>query len=128
MNREIISPETVHKPTTYYSHAVRIGDIVYTAGQAPHVFSGEVWPKTDPEGQVRCAFENMVAVLKASNANFGDIVRMNVLVRAAEVIPVFWKVAREYLGNTQPAVTMAVVKGLAGPDYLLEFEAIVSRA
>jgi enamine deaminase RidA (YjgF/YER057c/UK114 family) len=125
MHREVITPDTVHKPTTYYSHAVRVNDVIYTAGQAPHTFSGEVWPMTDPEGQVRCAFENMVAVLKASRAEFRDIVRLTVLVRNSQVIPAFWKVARTYLGENTPAVTMAVVKGLAGPEYLLEFDAIV---
>lgn len=125
MRREVITPDTVHKPTTYYSHAVRVNDVIYTAGQAPHVFSGEVWPMSDAEGQVRCAFENLAAVLKASKVEFKDIVRMTVLVRNTQVIPAFWKVARAYLGENTPAVTVAVVKGLAGTEYLLEVDAIL---
>ena len=127
MKREIISPSTLHKPTTFYSHAIRIDDLIYTSGQAPHVFSGEVWPMSDPEGQARCAFTNMSKVLNASNAQFKDIVRMTVLVRHSDVIPVFWKVAKEYLGDNTPSVTMAVVKGLAGREYLLEFDAILTQ-
>jgi len=126
MNREIITPSTVHKPTTVYSHALRVGDMVYLAGQAPHHFSGEVVPPSDPEGQVRRAFENMRAVLEASRVAFKDIVRLTVLARSADMFPVFWKVAGEYLGDNQPAVTMVVVKGLAGREYLLEFDSIAA--
>lgn len=128
MNRIEISPENVHKPTTYYSHAVHLDDIVYTAGQAPHVYNGDVWPKSDPEGQVKCTFENMKLVLDASHTKFTDIVRLNVLLRNSNMIPYFWKVAKDYLGENYPAVTIAIVRGLAGPDYLLEFDAIVCKS
>lgn len=127
MSRIVISPDNVHKPTTYYSHAVQLEDVVYTAGQAPHVFNGDVWPTHDPEGQVRCTFENLKLVLNASDLKFEDIVRLNVFVRNREVIPHFWHVAKTYLGNNQPAVMISVVRGLAGPDYLLECDAIVAR-
>ena len=51
MSRIVISPENVHKPTTYYSHAVQLDDVVYTAGQAPHVFNGDVWPRMTRKGK-----------------------------------------------------------------------------
>lgn len=127
MSRIMISPDNVHKPTTYYSHAVQLEDVVYTAGQAPHVFNGDVWPKTDPEGQVKCTFENMKLILNASGSKFEEIVRLNVFVLNRDVIPYFWKVAKTYLCENQPAVTISVVRGLAGPDYLLEFDAIISK-
>ena len=127
MSRIVISPKNIHKPTTYYSHAVQLDDVVYTAGQAPHVFNGDVWPMNDPEGQVKCTFENMQLILNAAELTFEEIVRLNVFVRNREVISHFWKVAHSYLGENLPAVTISVVRGLAGPDYLLEFDAIVSK-
>jgi 2-iminobutanoate/2-iminopropanoate deaminase len=127
MARQIISPDTVHKPTTYYSHALAIDDMVYLAGQAPHDPAGTVWPASDPAGQVRHAFENMAEVLKAARAGFRDIVRMTVFVRHEDLLPLVWEEARRRLGDWRPAMTVAVVDGLAGKDYLLEVDAIAVR-
>jgi enamine deaminase RidA (YjgF/YER057c/UK114 family) len=127
MARQILSPDTVHKPTTYYSHAIVVGKVVYLAGQAPHDISGAVWDPSDPGGQIRHVFENMARVLDAAGASFTDIVRMTVLLRQAEQFPLVWDVAKAYLGSHQPAMTAAVVDGLAGQDYLLEIDAIAVK-
>lgn len=127
MPRQILSPDSVHKPTTYYSHAVVLDDVVYLAGQAPHDISGAVWDPADPAGQVRRVFENAQEVLAAAGATFADVVRMTALVRRADVLPILWEVAAEYLGDHRPAITAAVVDGLAGADYLLEIDAIAVK-
>lgn len=124
MARQVLSPDTVHKPTTYYSHAVVVQNVVYLAGQAPHDATGAVWDPSDPAGQVRRVFENMAEVLKAAQAGFGDVVRLTILVRRADLVEVVWQVAREYLDLHRPAVTIATVDGLAGRDYLLEMDAV----
>ncbi len=128
MPRQVLSPSTVHKPTTYYSHAVVVQGVVYLAGQAPHDATGAVWSMEDPAGQVRRVFENMLEVLKAGGASFDDVVRLAILVRRAELLPLIWEVGRAYLGGHQPAMTAAVVDGLAGADYLLEMDAIAVPA
>lgn len=128
MPRQMLSPETVHKPTTYYSHGIVIDNVVYLAGQAPHDVSGAVWPSSDPTGQVRYVFENISEVLKAAGATFNDIVRMTVLVRHPDLFPLVWQMAEDYLGDHKPAITGAVVEGLAGADYLLEIDTIAVKA
>lgn len=127
MPRQVLSPDTVHKPTTYYSHGIVIDNIVYLAGQAPHDVTGAVWPSSDPVGQVRYVFENISEVLKTAGATFDDIVRMTVLVRQPELFPLVWQTAKDYLGDHKPAITSAVVEGLAGANYLLEIDAIAVK-
>lgn len=127
MPRKILSPDTVHKPTTYYSHAVVVDDVVYLAGQAPHDLSGDVWDTSDPIGQVRHAFENMGRVLEAAGASFADVVRMSILLRRDDVLNAVWVLSQDYLGDHRPAMTVAVVDGLAHKDYLLEFDAIAVK-
>jgi 2-iminobutanoate/2-iminopropanoate deaminase len=122
--RKVISPDTVHKPTTVYSHAVVIGNTVYTAGQAPHTLNGDVWPRSDPTGQVRLVFENLTRVLEASNVGLENIIRLTIFVRSMDVITQVWSIATEYLGDNKPAVTIAIVEGLAGTEYLLELDAV----
>ena len=127
MPREILSPETVHKPTTYYSHAIVVDDVVYLAGQAPHDISGAVRSLNDIQGQVQQVFENMANVLDAAGATFADVVHMKILLRSAEVLNTVWQVSDAYFGEQRPAVSIAVVDGLAGKDYLLEFDAIAVK-
>jgi len=127
MTREIISPAHIHKPTTYYSHAIVIDDTIYLAGQAPHDTDGSVWPPDDPAGQVRRVYENMLAVLRAAGVGYSEVVRMSVLVRRPDILPLVYNIAAEYLGSHRPAMTTAVVSGLAGADYLLEMDAIAVR-
>lgn len=124
MARQILSPDTVHKPTTYYSHAVVVHNVVYLAGQAPHDATGAVWDPSDPAGQVRQVFENMAEVLRAAGAGFDDVVRLTILLRRTDLIEIVWQVAGEYLAAFRPAVTVATVDGLAGRDYLLEMDAV----
>lgn len=124
MARQVLSPDTVHKPTTYYSHAVVVENVIYLAGQAPHDATGAVWDPADPAGQVRQVFENMAEVLTAARAGFGDVVRLTILLRRTDLIGVVWQVAGEYLAGLRPAITVAVVDGLAGRDYLLEMDAV----
>ncbi len=127
MSRQVLSPETVHKPTTYYSHAVVINEMVYSAGQAPHDVTGAVWPMSDIPGQVRRSLDNMTEVLKAGGATFSDVVKLTLFVRSKQVIPAFWEIIREYLNDTEPVITIAVVDGLAGKQYMLEVEAIAIK-
>ena len=127
MKRQVLTPLTVHKPTTYYSHAVVFEDVIYSAGQAPHDIDGVVIPPEDVSGQIRQALENLKAVLSAGGSELSDILRLTLLVRRADVLPVFWQVAEDYFKGNAPAVTAAVVKGLAGTEYLLEVEAIAAR-
>lgn len=127
MPRQVLSPDTVHKPTTYYSHAVWVDEVVYLAGQAPHDVTGAVWDPADPAGQVRRVFENMAEVLRAAGAGFEDVVRLTILLRRADLATVVWQVAPDFLGHHRPAVTLAVVDGLAGQDYLLEMDAIAVK-
>jgi len=127
MARQILSPDTVHKPTTYYSHATVVGNVVYLAGQAPHDINGAVWDPSDPVGQIHHVFENLARVLDAAGANFSDIVRLTVLLRRSEHFSLVWDVAQAFLGGHRPAVTAAVVDGLADQDYLLEIDAIAVK-
>ena len=127
MARQILTPEKVHKPTTFYSHAAVIHDVVYSAGQAPHDEAGVVWPMSDIPGQVRQALENLKVVLHAGGAEFSDIAKMTLFARTSEVIPIFWEIIKDYLTDNQPAITVSVVSGLAGSQYMLEVEAIAVK-
>ena len=84
MSRRVLSPPNVHKPTTYYSHGIAVGEVVYTSGQAPHDRNGAVWDPSDVAGHLRAAFSNLAEVLHAAEIGFGDIAKMTILLRHNE--------------------------------------------
>ena len=126
-DRRLLRPEGVHQPTTFYSHGIVVGNVVYTAGQAPHDADGRVLDPSDRIAHFRAAFENLAEVLRAGGAAFDDVARMTVLLRERDHIETLWEVAREFLADHRPAVTLAVVPGLADPQYLLELDAIAVK-
>jgi enamine deaminase RidA (YjgF/YER057c/UK114 family) len=55
-----------------YSAAIRSGDLLFVSGQVGSREDGT--PHPDFEGQVRLAFDNLDATLKAAGCSFDDIV------------------------------------------------------
>lgn len=58
--------------TNRYSAAIRSGDLLFVSGQVGSREDGS--PEPDFEAQVRLAFDNLAAVLKAAGCGFDDIV------------------------------------------------------
>jgi len=58
----------IHK----YSAAIRSGDLLFVSGQVGSREDGS--PEPDFEKQVKLAFDNLKAVLKAAGASFDDVV------------------------------------------------------
>lgn len=55
-----------------YSAAIRSGDLLFVSGQVGAREDGS--PEPDFEKQVKLAFDNLAAVLKAAGATFDDVV------------------------------------------------------
>jgi enamine deaminase RidA (YjgF/YER057c/UK114 family) len=113
----------VHAPVGY-SHACRVGDTVYLAGQVARDLGGEVVGTGDVRAQARQAFANIVAILGEMGASVANIVKTTVYLTDARYIDAFREVRQEVLGDHLPPNTLLVVSGLARPDLLVEIEAI----
>ncbi|MDB5553393.1 MAG: hypothetical protein JWL86_3377 [Rhizobium sp.] len=72
--REAIFPANRHSlyEAHGYSAAIRSGDLLFVSGQVGSREDGT--PEPDFERQVRLAFSNLDATLKAAGCNFDDIV------------------------------------------------------
>lgn len=130
MPSQRINPPTVHAPVGRgYSHAVRVGNTVYIAGQVALDAQGNLVGKGDIRAQTEQVFRNMQAVLAACGGTLQDLVKINVYLVRAEDIPAFREVRSQYLAQEPPASTLAVITQLASPDFLVEVEgiAVVAR-
>jgi enamine deaminase RidA (YjgF/YER057c/UK114 family) len=102
----------------HYSPAVRVGNLLFVAGQVGRnknlkVIEGK-------ERQLVQAFENLQTVLSEAGADFDDIVEIVTYHTNMEDLPLVLKVKDRYFKNRFPAWTALEVKGLSMPE--LEFE------
>ena len=120
---ERINPPGLSTPATY-SHIVKVGDILYIAGQVGADAQGKV-VGPGMVAQVEQVLKNLQIALKSQGADFSHVVKINIYTtdvdafRAADAAAVRAK----YFGANLPASTLVGVTRLASPDYKVEIEA-----
>ena len=123
MPKEIIVPENVH-PARGYSHAIKVGNTIYVAGQVALDEQGKLVGEGDVVAQIERSYENLRRVLEAAGATTSDVVRLNIYTRDMEGFNRSGEVRRRYFGRHYPGITVVAVQGLAIPGTLVEVEAI----
>lgn len=122
-----INPESLHQSPAF-SHAVRVPagyTTIYVGGQNGTGPDGAVVGPGVGE-QTRRAFENVRACLEAAGADLTDVIKWTILcvdgVDMMEGFAASGDVLPRYAAA--PAITVAVVSGLAVPGALVEVEAV----
>ena len=129
LEKQVINPDGVVKSPSY-SQAIVVsgGKMVFVSGQVALNAKGELVGSGDLKAQTIQAFENMKAVLAASGATFGDLVKFTFFVKNYDPaqIAVIRSVRDSYLpkGQPPPASTLVGVQSLFRDDVLIEIEAI----
>ncbi len=124
------NPATIAPPAGKYQHAVEV-----PAGARTLFLSGQIGVLKDGtlakgiEGQADAVWANIKAILAEAGMGFEDLVKVSILlVDPADIGPS--RIARDRaLGSHRPpASTLAIIKALASPDWLIEIEAIAAKA
>lgn len=97
-----------------YSAAVRANGFLFVSGQVGSREDGS--PEPELEAQVRLAFDNLNAVLKAADCTFDDVVDVTVFIVDPETkFQAIWDVVADYWGSAPyPNVTAVGVTWLYG--------------
>ncbi|CAN5190717.1 RidA family protein [soil metagenome] len=97
-----------------YSPAVRFDGFLFVSGQVGSREDGS--PEPDLDKQVRLAFENLNAVLKAAGGSFDDVVDVTIFIVDPEThFERIWGIAADYWGKAPyPTVTAVGVTWLYG--------------
>jgi len=109
---------------THYSEGVRVGNLVFVAGQLAVDDNLNLVGKGDPDKQARKVFENMKAILEEAGAGMQDVVRLDLYVKDIGLISKIAQARRDYFGSNRPVATLVEISKLAHPDALLEVNAI----
>lgn len=117
--RDVIFPPGRHAlyDRNRYSPAIRSNGFLFVSGQVGSREDGS--PEPELEAQVRLAFQNLNAILKAAGASFDDVVDVTIfMVDPAAKFERAWEAAREYWGAAPyPTATAVGVTWLYGFDF-----------
>jgi 2-iminobutanoate/2-iminopropanoate deaminase len=121
MKKQAIRTENAPVPTGPFNQAIRIGNMVFTSGQAGR--NRETGKMGDIHDQARRCIGNLSEILKTSGASLADVVKVTVFLRNASDWKGFNEEYVKLMPEPLPARTSAIVQ-LKSDDMLCEMECI----
>jgi reactive intermediate/imine deaminase len=122
---ERINPEGMTQPTAYH-HVVKVGSLLFIAGQVAFDSKGKLVGENDMRAQVRQVLENLKAVLASQGADFSNVAKINIFTTDIDRFREAADVREEYFRGNPPASTLVQIVRLASPGLLVEIEAIAA--
>lgn len=125
---QYINPPAVHKNPAFTNVVSVTGPVktVYVGGQNAVDLSGNIVGKGDLQKQTEQILTNIQGALAAAGAHVEHVVKWNLYVVQGQPLKEGFEAFRSMWGNrpNPPAITLAIVAGLANPDFLAEMDAI----
>jgi 2-iminobutanoate/2-iminopropanoate deaminase len=119
--KQVFIADDAPPPPGPFSHAARVGDTVYLAGQGPFDPSTGAQPDGFEE-QARQTFRNLDAAARSAGASLADAVRIGVYLRDMADFPVLNAVYEEFVPEPYPART-TIQSDL--PGFAIEVDAVL---
>ncbi|ABP50822.1 MAG: RidA family protein [Pyrobaculum sp.] len=124
--KEVVYTEAAPKPIGPYSQAVKVGNMLFVAGQIPvDPKTGEV-VRGDIKEQTRRVLENIKAVVEAAGFTMNDVVMAFVFLADMNHFPAFNEVYAQYFPEKPPA-RVTVQAARLPRDVLIEIAVIAAR-
>ncbi len=126
----IKTPKVWTPPPKSWSQALRVGNLLFTAGQVALTAKGNMTTgkglvgKGDALAQARQSFKNIKALVEKAGGTMEDIVKLTLYVTDIRDADLVRKARREFFKGDFPTATLVCVTALASPLFLVEIEAI----
>jgi len=125
--KTIINPGWERYKRLTYAPAVRKGNMLFIGGvdgSQTDPATGKAVVRGDIAEQTRVIYEKFKAILAAAGASFEDVVWTTDYITTTENYKATAEVRRQYFGESFPASTGIIVKGLLREDALIEIDAV----
>lgn len=123
MPGEIVSTENAPGAIWPYSQAVKLGSLLFTAGQIPlDPETGQI-VEGDIKAQTERVMQNVVAILEAAGTSIDGVVKTTCFLTDLGNFAAFNEVYARYMGTNRPARSTVQVAALPA-GALVEVEAI----
>ena len=111
MQPHVVLPADAPKPVGPYSHAVRVGDFLFSSGQIPLKTEGTLVPGGIEE-QTRQVLQNILTILKDQGLNPSNVVKTTVFMTDLGEFAAMNKVYGEFFQSNPPARSTVQVGAL----------------
>ncbi len=118
-----VSTENAPKPIGPYSQAVKVGELIYCAGQIPLEPSGNHIRGSSVGEQTEQCLLNLSEVLKAAGSSLDKVVKTTVFLKQLADFPKMNESYAKFFSRNFPARTTVEVNRLPR-DALVEIEAV----
>lgn len=121
------SPQSVLPPYGPYSHAAVVSAsarLLFTSGQVGETPEGVVPPSI--EEQYKVALTNIANILADQGTSPANIIKLTTYLVSPIAPDKMRSIRHSVFGDIEPAATLLFVPKLAGPDYLVEIEAVAA--
>ncbi|MEJ8567945.1 RidA family protein [Elongatibacter sediminis] len=108
----------------YISQAFKVGNLVYTSGQAALDERGNVVGPGDFDAQAEQTFKNLRLVLEAAGSSLERVFKVTIYLTDMQYFPRILDLRKKHFTPPWPADTIVEVQALALPDLMIEIEAI----
>ena len=122
MERQAIFPPDRPRPTPPFSPGIRLGNLLFTAGQVGADGKGAV--PADIREQTRITFENLRAILLAAGSGFEHVLKVTVFLTDMKDFAAMNEVYQTYFRGDPPARSTVGVSALARPELHVEIELV----
>ena len=119
--KQPISTDKAPMPTGPFNQAIRIGNLIFTSGQAGR--NRETGKMGDIKDQARRCIGSIAVILEAAGSSLADVAKATVFLKNAEDWKEFNEVYVALMPKPLPARSSAIVQ-LKNPDMLVEMEVI----
>ena len=123
-----VDPDGLHSNPAFTNVVVVEGPAttVYVGGQNSVDVAGNVVGRGDVAAQTEQVLANLRTALAAGGARPEHVIKWNVYLVASESLQDAFSAFRRVWGDppNPPAITTALVAGLANPDFLVEMDAV----
>lgn len=106
------------------SQAMKVGNLVFTSGQAALDAQGQIIGAGDFDRQAQQTFENLQAVLHAAGSELGRVVKVTIYLTDMAHFPRIVELRKTWFSEPWPADTIVEVSSLALPELMIEIEAV----
>lgn len=126
MRAEVVEPPFGWHETYAISQAHRVGDLVFTSGQAAIAPDGSVVGVGDFGAQVEQTMQNLRAVLEAAGSGIDRIFKVTIYVTDMADFEQIVAMRRRWFSPPWPSDTIVQVAALGIPELLVEIEAVAT--
>ena len=120
--RQAVRTAGAPTPTGPFNQAIRVGNLVFTAGQAGR--NRDTGKMGDIGEQADWALRNISAILEAAGASMADVVKTTVYLKEGTAIGPLNAQWVKHFPEPLPARSSVFVNRLKNPEMLIELEAV----